>query len=175
MKHLYIIGGTMGVGKTTVGQLLKKQLPNSVFLDGDWCWDADPFQVTEETKAMVLDNICHLLNNFIVCSTYENIIFCWVMHQQSIIDHIKSRLALNDTQLHCISLICEEVSLRQRLERDIAAGLRQLDIVERSLDRLPIYGKLDTAKIDTSGKNPVEVAEEIADMQDNLHNKAKLK
>lgn len=53
MKHLYIIGGTMGVGKTTVGQLLKKQLPNSVFLDGDWCWDADPFQVTEETKAMV--------------------------------------------------------------------------------------------------------------------------
>ena len=40
----------MGVGKTTVSQQLKKELPNSVFLDGDWCWDADPFQVTEETK-----------------------------------------------------------------------------------------------------------------------------
>ena len=34
MKKLYIIGGTMGVGKTTVGQQLKKDLPNSVFLDG---------------------------------------------------------------------------------------------------------------------------------------------
>ena len=50
MKTIYLIGGTMGVGKTTVSQQLKKKLPNSVFLDGDWCWDADPFQVTEETK-----------------------------------------------------------------------------------------------------------------------------
>ena len=49
-KILYLIGGTMGVGKTTVCQRLKMDLPNSVFLDGDWCWDANPFQVTEETK-----------------------------------------------------------------------------------------------------------------------------
>ena len=34
MKNLYIIGGTMGVGKTTVSRLLMKKLPNSVFLDG---------------------------------------------------------------------------------------------------------------------------------------------
>ena len=47
----------MGVGKTTVSQQLKKTLRNSVFLDGDWCWDADPFQVTEETKKMVMQNI----------------------------------------------------------------------------------------------------------------------
>ena len=50
MKTLYLIGGTMGVGKTTISQQLKKDLPNCVFLDGDWCWDADPFQVTEETE-----------------------------------------------------------------------------------------------------------------------------
>ena len=50
MKTLYMIGGTMGVGKTTVCQQLKQDLPNSVFLDGDWCWDANPFQVTDETN-----------------------------------------------------------------------------------------------------------------------------
>ncbi|MBE6559472.1 MAG: nucleotide kinase, partial [Ruminococcaceae bacterium] len=33
MKTLYMIGGTMGVGKTTVCQQLKQDLPNSVFLD----------------------------------------------------------------------------------------------------------------------------------------------
>ena len=60
MKTLYMIGGTMGVGKTTVCQQLKQDLPNSVFLDGDWCWDANPFQVTDETKAMVTNNICYL-------------------------------------------------------------------------------------------------------------------
>ena len=54
MKKLFIIGGTMGVGKTTVSQLLKQKLPNSVFLDSDWCWDSCPFQVTAETKEMVM-------------------------------------------------------------------------------------------------------------------------
>ena len=49
-KTLYLIGGTMGVGKTTVGQILKQRMDRAVFLDGDWCWDADPFQVNEETK-----------------------------------------------------------------------------------------------------------------------------
>ncbi len=78
----------MGVGKTVVSQWLKNDLPNAVFLDGDWCWDSSPFQVTTETKDMVIDNICHLINNFIHCSGYDNIIFCWVMHDQSIIDTI---------------------------------------------------------------------------------------
>lgn len=49
MKNLYLIGGTMGIGKTSVCQRLKSKLNNSVFLDGDWCWDAHPFRVTEET------------------------------------------------------------------------------------------------------------------------------
>lgn len=44
----------MGVGKTAVCQRLKEALPAAVFLDGDWCWDADPFQVNEETKDMVM-------------------------------------------------------------------------------------------------------------------------
>lgn len=65
MKTVYLIGGTMGVGKTTVCQCLKRKLENSVFLDGDWCWDSYPFQVTEETKRMVIENICFLLNQYL--------------------------------------------------------------------------------------------------------------
>ncbi|WP_277820723.1 hypothetical protein [Dubosiella muris] len=38
MKTLWLIGGPMGIGKTTVGQALKKKLDRAVFLDGDWCW-----------------------------------------------------------------------------------------------------------------------------------------
>lgn len=76
MKTLILIGGTMGIGKTTACQCLKKALPRAVFLDGDRCWDADPFQVTDETKAMVEGNICYLLNSFLHCSAYENVIFC---------------------------------------------------------------------------------------------------
>lgn len=51
MKHLYLIGGSMGVGKTTICQRLKVCLPQSVFLDGDWCWDMHPFTVNRRDKA----------------------------------------------------------------------------------------------------------------------------
>ena len=93
MKNLIMLNGTMGVGKTKTSQQLKELLANSVFLDGDWCWDASPFIVTEETKKMVINNITALLNNFIACSAYENIIFCWVMDEQDIIDRIVEQLA----------------------------------------------------------------------------------
>ena len=65
MKELYIIGGPMGVGKTAACRKLQNRLDSSVFLDGDWCWDMRPFYVTDETKAMVLDSISHLLGNFL--------------------------------------------------------------------------------------------------------------
>ena len=37
---------------------------------------------------MVMDNITHLLNNFLHCSAYENVIFCWVMDRQAILDDL---------------------------------------------------------------------------------------
>ncbi|MDE3316300.1 AAA family ATPase [Lacticaseibacillus zeae] len=161
MKTLYLIGGTMGVGKTAVCQQLKKDLPQSVFLDGDWCWDSDPFQVIEETKLMVMDNICHLLNNFLACSAYKNVIFCWVMHQQTIIDTIINSLHTENCTVKCVSLIANEQSLRERLEQDVAAGIRSMDVIEKSISRMPLYQKINTTKIDTNGKTIQMVADEI--------------
>lgn len=160
-KMLYLIGGTMGVGKTTVGQILKRQLPDCVFLDGDWCWQADPFKVTEGTKRMVLDNICYLLGSFLRQPEYRNIVFCWVMHEQGIIDEIMSRLDLRGCRVVCVSLMAGKDVLRARLEADVAAGVRESDVVCRSIARLPLYGRLDTIKVDTDGKRPEEVAREI--------------
>lgn len=161
MKTLYLIGGTMGIGKTTISKQLKNKLTNSVFLDGDWCWDMHPFIVNENTKAMVLDNICHLLNNFIHCPDYEHIIFCWVMHEQSIIDDIQSRLDLNQVEIKSISLICDEATLTKRITKDINNGIRQIDVLQRSLERLPLYHQLNTIKIDTTHKDIDTIIQEI--------------
>ena len=161
MKTLYLIGGTMGVGKTTVCRELKTMLPESVFLDGDWCWDMHPFTVNDETRAMVMDNICHLLNNFLKCSHMENVIFCWVMHEQSIINEILSRLDLRDCEVRAVSLTCTEEALRQRLQKDIDRGLRSGDILQRSIPRLRMYETLNTLLVDTTGKIPAEIADQI--------------
>ena len=161
MKNLYMIGGTMGVGKTTICQQLKRDLPNSVFLDGDWCWDASPFQVNSETKAMVIDNICHLLNNFLKCSAYENVIFCWVMHEQSIIDSILQRIDTENCSVKCISLMADKKNLWDRLSNDIERGIRTADIIERSNERIHLYQKLNTIKIDTNNKTAAIIVNEI--------------
>lgn len=161
MKTLYMIGGTMGVGKTTVCKQLKQDLPNCVFLDGDWCWDASPFQVTDETKVMVTNNICYLLNNFLKCSAYENIIFCWVMHEQSIINSILEKLDTQSCEVKCVSLVADEKTLCERLAVDVERGIRSEDVIERSIAKIPMYQALNTIKIDTNTKTVAMIANEI--------------
>ena len=151
----------MGAGKTTVCQQLKKELPNAIFLDGDWCWDMNPFQINEETRTMVLDNIAYVLNAFIQCAAFENVIFCWVMHEQEIIDNILSRLHLEDCTLQIISLVCSQEVLRARLEKDIESGIRTPDILERSVKYMSLYNNLNTTKIDTSSLTTSEVVQKI--------------
>ncbi len=161
LKTIYIIGGPMGVGKTTVSQQLKNKLNHCVFLDGDWCWDAHPFQITEETKRMVLQNICFLLQQFIRCSAYQNIVFCWVLHKQDIIDQIVASIDPSVCSIKVISLICDQAELKNRLMKDITAKIRTKDVIKRSIARMDHYMALHTVKINTTGKQPAEIADEI--------------
>ena len=161
MKKIIFINGTMGSGKTTVSQCLKQQLPNAVFLDGDWCWDMDPFVVNASTQEMVLGNISYLLNAFIQNEQFEHIIFCWVMHEQAIIDDIVARLTIGDNKLHYFTLIVEEEQLRKQIEGDIASGKRSIDVLERAIERLPLYATQNTQKIHTTSLSPHAIAELI--------------
>ncbi len=158
MKTLYLIGGPMGIGKTTAGRALQKELAACAFLDGDWCWDMSPFLVTPETKALVMDNICHILNGFLHCTALQNIVFTWVMHQQEILDALYASLDTSGWLLRPVSLVCRPECLRRRLEADIAAGLRSPSIIEKSLSYLPLYASLDTVRLDVSELSPQETA-----------------
>ena len=161
MKNLIIVGGTMGVGKTTTCRELQKILPRNVFLDGDWCGDMRPFVVTDETKRMMESNWAYLLNNFLGCSEFENVIFCFVLHQQKIWDDLISRLNHSDCTIYCFSLVSTEQALVERLNRDIAQG-KPHDIAH-SVGYIPLYDTLDTVKIDVSTIPPADAAKQIRD------------
>ncbi len=164
MKNIYLIGGTMGVGKSTICRIMKYKLNNSVFLDGDWCWDMHPFLVTDETKQMVMENICFLLNNFLGCSAIENVVFCWVMHEQVIINDILSRIETSNCKIHLISLVCSQQELRTRLTKDVEAGIRMEDVIQRSIERIPFYEALKTVKVDVSNRSPEQAADYIIEL-----------
>ena len=151
----------MGVGKTTVSKILKELLGKSVFLDGDSCWNYKKDHITAEDKKEVIRTIVSRLNAYLEDFQLENIVFCWVMHEESIMNAILSKLKLNHYELINVSLICDKESLIKRLSYDISQGIREQDVIQRSLDRLPLYLQLSTIKIDTTDKEPSEVASEI--------------
>jgi hypothetical protein len=83
------------------------------------------------------------------------------MHQRAIIDDILARLDTSNCDIHTISLVCGEQALRARLRKDVDAGIREEDVIQRSVERLPFYDKLDTDKIDVSEIGPEKAADLI--------------
>ena len=92
---------------------------------------------------------------------YENIIFCWVMHEQRIIDSILKKLDAQNCDVKCVSLVVDEKTLRERLSMDVERGIRSEDVIERSIARIPMYQALNTIKIDTNAKTVAVIANEI--------------
>ena len=57
MKTLFFINGPMGVGKTAVCGKLLRRLEASAYLDGDWCWNINPFYDQQNTTKIMTDNL----------------------------------------------------------------------------------------------------------------------
>jgi len=157
MKRLIIIHGTMGVGKTTAAKALCHRLPRAGWLDGDWCWTYRPECNNTETRAMVLDNIIHILRNYLKSTTYDTVILSWVIHQQSILDAILQGLEDLAFELKVITLMASEEALKEHFVKD---G-RDPAAAEASVARLPLYESMDTQKIDVSGSTPEETLKKI--------------
>jgi adenylate kinase family enzyme len=165
-KKLIILRGTMGVGKSTTARQLQKLIPRSVWLDGDWCWNANPFVVNEETKEMVIDNITHLLSNFLRCSAYQNIVFTWVLDDPATLIRITESLSclpgyMANFNTYDIALTCSTSALEKRIRADIESGLRTEESIDQSLQRLPLYGNA-LIKMDISDITAEQAAMKIA-------------
>ena len=151
----------MGVGKTAVSKQLNGMLEHSVFLDGDWCWDMNPFVVNEENKEMVLNNITYLLRSFLNNSTFHYVIFCWVIHTEEIMQSILNNLYDCKFSLHRFTLMCSPDILCSRIEQDIKLKKRRKEDIARSVERLPFYHNMNTVKIFTDNLTIEDCAKEL--------------
>ena len=160
MKNLVVIGGPMGVGKSAVCRELLSRIDKAVWLDGDWGWMMHPWQVTNETQAMVERNIIVLLRNYLACSAYETIIFDWVLHNELIVRTILSGLQDLECRLTRVSLVCTPEELRARL----IADARSPSTLDEGVLRLPLYRALDAPCLDTTGLTVSQVVDRVQEM-----------
>lgn len=162
MKKLVIVHGPMGVGKTAVCRALGQALQPSVWLDGDWCWQMQPFDPNEENKEMVVKHIIYLLDSFLHNRNFSYVLFSWVVPEDKIFQKILPYLPLSGVEVHKIALLCTPDALSQRLQGDIDRGLRAPDVLARSLKMLPGFARTASVPLDTTGDTPARTAQRIA-------------
>ncbi len=68
---------------------------------------------------------------------------------------------LSECNIKVISLVCDKNTVRERLEKDVTNGIREADVTERSVERIELYTKLNTIKIDTTDKSVDDICGEI--------------
>jgi cytidylate kinase len=161
LKRVVIINGPIGVGKTTVGKLLCDKLKKSAFIDGDWCFDLHPFVANKETKDMAIDNIAHLMNNYLNCTHCDYVVFNWVMDKVDVYQKIIENIQSVNIHLYEITLICTEEALVDRWQKDILCDWRIDEWLNISKKSLKYFKGLDTIQIDTSFKTAMDVADKI--------------
>ena len=158
-KKLVIVNGPPGIGKTATCRVLQQLLQRSVWLDGDWCWMANPWVVTEETMEMAENNMAFLLNSFLNCSEYEVVLYSWIFRSDEVFRKILNRLKTKDFILYKCTLTCRPDVFRKRL---LDAG-REESKIPMCIESLYQCEQTETEKVDTAEKPVEEVARILRD------------
>ena len=155
-----ILNGPMGVGKTTVGKYIAEQNPGTAFIDGDWCMDIHPFVGNRETKAMAVDNILHMIGNYLACSVCGMVVLVWLMDEPWVIRRITESISALRAEVKYVTLVCDRENLLSRWEADHDCDWRTDEWLNVSLKSLPGFAAMDNV-IDTSGLSVDRIAELI--------------
>ena len=153
-----ILNGPMGVGKTTVGKYIADHHPGTAFIDGDWCLDIHPFVGNQETKAMAVDNILHMIGNYQKCSVCSMVVLVWLMDEPWVIQKITQGLSAMQTDVKNVTLVCSRENLIRRWKDDHNCEWRTDEWLNVSLKSLPGFASMENI-IDTSDLSVEQVAE----------------
>ena len=158
-----ILNGPMGVGKTTVGKYIADRCPGTAFIDGDWCLDLHPFVGNRETKAMAVDNILHMIGNYMKCSVCKMIVLVWLMDDPWVLQAITDGLAALQAEVKSVTLVCDRENLIRRWENDHNCEWRTDEWLKVSLASLPAFAAMENT-IDTVGLSVDRIAGRIMEL-----------
>lgn len=155
-----LINGPMGVGKTATGKCFADRHPGTAFIDGDWCMDLHPFVGNDETKAMAVDNLLHMIGNYQKCSACKRVVLAWLMDDEWVIRKIMDGLAALQAEVRSVTLVCGRETLARRWKEDRSCEWRTDQWLKASLASLPAFSSMENI-IDTSALSVEQAAERI--------------
>ena len=158
-----ILNGPMGVGKTTVGKYIADHYPGTAFIDGDWCLDLHPFVGNRETKAMAVDNILHMIGNYMKCSVCKMIVLVWLMDDPWVLQAITDGLAALQAEVKSVTLVCDRENLIRRWENDHNCEWRTDEWLKVSLSSLPAFAAMGNT-MDTAGLSVDRIAGRVMEL-----------
>ena len=151
-----ILNGPMGVGKTTVGRYIADRNPGTALIDGDWCMDLHPFVGNAETRAMAVDNILHMVGNYMRCSACSMVVLVWLIDDPQVCRQIMEGLSALQAEVKYVTLVCDEESLVRRWKNDHDCEWRTDEWLEASLKSLPRFAAMENT-MDTGGLTVDEI------------------
>jgi hypothetical protein len=117
----------------------------------------NPWNITEENKKMVEQNIIFLLNSFLNNPSFQYVIFTWVLHKEEILNSILEKINDDNFKLYFYSLMCNKNELIKRMKNN---NRTEIDI-KNAVERIPLYLAQKSIKIDTTNKDIMTIVKEI--------------
>lgn len=122
--------------------------------------DLHPFIGNHETKAMAIDNILHMVRNFLNCSVCKMIVLVWLMDEPWVIRSITEGIAAMQAEAQVVTLICNKENLISRWKNDLTCEWRTDEWLNVSLKSLPAFSAMENT-LDTDGIPAEKIAADI--------------
>ena len=122
--------------------------------------DIHPFVGNQETKAMAVDNILHMIRNYQKCSVCNRVVLVWLMDDPWVIRRITEGLAALQAEIKNVTLVCDREHLIKRWSNDQNCEWRTDEWLQISLKSLSGFLAMDHV-IDTSNLAVDQITELI--------------
>ena len=161
---IIIINGSLGVGKTSVGDQLHHKFSKSVHLDGDAVGDIHPFEIYDDARICHLYRTLELLVGFHQKNGYHDFVINYVFESPESLQDLLDLLHPLDPSIHTYWLTCDPDEQAKRIRG------RKRDEIDWELDRFIELQRIQAEaaqrgfigkRVDTTGLTSAEVSDVV--------------
>lgn len=164
MRHLVLLGGSTGVGKSTAMKLLETRLAKAGFLDVDYVLRTSPDLAGERRRVYVPQQVVETIWRYLDFGC-DTVVVSWVFAHAWQYQPILDAFRIDVDRITQLYLVADERELLNRVKLRFKAQGSDGDLqgrLEFAVNRSQLIENLPFQKIDVTSIGPVEMADRVA-------------